>query len=297
MRDYKKFLDPKVISRLKGLDLRARLIVEGFLVGLHRSPYHGFSVEFAEHRAYNPGDEIRFIDWKVFGRTDRYYIRKFEEETNLKAYLILDASASMGYPESGLTKFQYALNLAASILFLLFLQRDAISLLLFDEATRLYMPPSSTKGHLYNIFKELSTSRPSGKTRPTGVFQELAERIKKRGLVILLSDLMTDKESMLQGLKNFRYRKNEVLVFHVLDPREIDIDIETPALLKDMETGEKIPFEPERLGPRYKQKIQTFFQEVKTELRENLIDYELLTTDVPYDKALLAYLKKRGKLY
>ena len=297
MRDYRKFLDPKVISKLKGLDLRARLIVEGFLVGLHRSTYHGFSVEFAEHRAYNPGDEIRFIDWKVYGRTDRYYIRKFEEETNLKAYLLLDASASMGYPEGDLTKFKYALNLAASILFLLFLQRDAVSLLLFDERTRLFMPPSSTKGHLYNIFRELSKSEPSGRTRPTGVFQELAERIRKRGLVIVLSDLMTEKESILQGLKNFRYRKNEVLVFHILDPREIDIDIGAPSLLKDMETGETIPFEPERLGPKYRQKIQAFFQEVKTELRENLIDYELLTTDVPYDKALLAYLKKRGKLY
>jgi uncharacterized protein (DUF58 family) len=297
MRDYRKFLDPRVISRLKGLDLRARLIVEGFLVGLHKSPYHGFSVEFAEHRAYNPGDEIRFIDWKVYGRTDRYYIRKFEEETNLKAYLLLDASASMAYPGTGLTKYQYALNLAASIFFLLFLQRDAISLLLYDETTRLFMPPSSTKGHLYNIFKELSGSQPSGRTMPAGVFNELAERIKKRGLVIVLSDLMTDRDAVLQGLKNFRYRKNEVLVFHILDPREIDIDIESPALLKDMETGEKIPYEPERLRPKYKQKIQEFFSDLKTELRENLIDYELLTTNIPYDKALLAYLKKRGKLH
>jgi uncharacterized protein (DUF58 family) len=297
MRDYKKFLDPRVISRLKGLDLRARLIVEGFLVGLHRSPYHGFSAEFAEHRAYNPGDPIRFIDWKVYGRTDRYYIRKFEEETNLKAYLLLDASASMGYPEEGLSKFTYGLNLAAALFFLLFLQRDAISLLLFDESARRFLPPSSTKGHLYNVYKELSAARPGGRTSPRSAFQELAEKIKKRGLVIVVSDLMMDRDVVIEGLKNFRYRKHEVLVFHVLDRREIDIDLTEPALLRDMETGEKIPYEPERLGPRYKRKIQGFFSDLKTELRENRIEYELLTTDVPYDKALLAYLRKRGKLF
>lgn len=285
-----------MVSQLKSLNLRARLIVEGFLIGLHRSPLHGFSVEFAEHRLYNPGDEIRWIDWKVYARTDRLYIRKFEEETNLKAYILLDASGSMAYPEEGVTKFEYARNLAAALMYLLIKQRDAAGLLLFDEVARTYIPPKATQVHLHRLLIRLAQARPGGKTDPGRALRGMAERIRKRGLVILLSDLFTDPELLLPALKLFRHRKHEVLVFHILHPSELDLP-ERPAVFEDLETQERLPYDPSRLRRTYRERLDRFIHHLKHSLRASHISYELFTTDLPYDRALLFYLKKRERLF
>lgn len=294
-KGIKEFLDPKVISKIKGIDLRAKFIVEGFLVGLHRSPFHGFSVEFKEHRPYSYGDEPRWIDWKVYARTDRYYIKKFEEETNLRAYLLLDASHSMEFPKNN-SKLQYAKNLAASLSYLFYLQRDAAGLLVFDEKPRTYLTPRSTRNHLNEIFKTLLRIEGKGKTKPYFIFRQLAERIKKRGLIILLSDLFMERDALLRALRHFRYKKHEVLVFQIVAPEEIDLP-SRPALFEDMETKERVAFDPERMKKAYRKKLEQHFSLLKQELRKSYITFERFTTDTPYDKALFSYLKKREKLH
>ena len=296
MEDYRKFLNPQFVSQLKGLNLIARLIVEGFLIGFHKSPFHGFSVEFREHRPYSTGDEIKWIDWKVYARSERFYIRKFEEETNLKAYLLIDVSKSMDYPLERITKLDYVRFLAAALSYLFILQRDAVGLLFFNEKVRLYLPPRSSKAHLDMIFKELARVKPGGKTDPSGIFLELAERMKKRGLIILFSDLMMPSEIVVKSLKHFRHRQHEVIVFHIISPEEIELP-SRPALFEDMETGETIPYDPDGMKKLYLKKFDEFIQNLKKSLRRSDIDYEFLTTDRSYDKALIAYLKKRERLH
>ncbi len=295
-RPSTKYLDPKVISRLKGLDLIARMVVEGFLVGLHRSPYHGFSVEFAEHREYRPGDELRYVDWKVYGRTDRYNVKVFEEETNLKAYLIIDRSGSMGFSSKGITKLEYAKYLASALSFLLLRQKDAVGLLLFSTALDTYIPPSSRRNHLKVLLKELDNLKPGGETALSTVLHDLAEKIKRRGLIIILSDLFDDSESIVKALKIFRHKKNEVLVFHMLDPAELVLPYRRDTLLEDMETHERISIAPKNIKKAYREKIEAFLETYKAEFRSVSIDYQFLCTDTPYDKALLSYLAKRKKL-
>jgi uncharacterized protein (DUF58 family) len=291
-----QYLDPKVISRLKGLDLIARMVVEGFLVGLHRSPYHGFSVEFAEHREYHPGDELRYVDWKVFGRTDRYNVKVFEEETNLKAYLIIDRSGSMGFRSNGITKLEYAKYLASALSYLLLRQKDAVGLLLFSKQLDTYIAPSSRKNHLTTLLRELDDLKPGGETALSSVLFELAEKIKRRGLIIIFSDLFDDYESITRSLKIFRHKKNEVLVFHILDSAELDLPYKRDMMLKDMETNERISIEPKTIQKAYRQKIGNLIEAYKTEFRNATIDYQFLCTDTAYDRALLSYLSKRKKL-
>ncbi len=290
------YLDPKVISKLKGLDLIARMVVEGFLVGLHKSPYHGFSVEFAEHREYGPGDEIKSVDWKVFGKTDRYYVKVFEEETNLKAYLIIDKSGSMGFSSNTISKLEYVKYLASALSFFLIRQKDAVGLLLFSEGMDSYIAPSSRKNHLNVILKELDQLKPGGETSLSNVLFELAEKIKRRGLIILFSDLFDDYESIIKSLKIFRHKKNEVLVFHTLDPAEILFPFSRDTLFKDMETNEKITVDPTSIRKDYLEKINSLINSYKRDFRNAAIDYQFLRTDTPYDKALLAYLAKRKKM-
>lgn len=291
-----RYLDPRVISRLKGLDLIARMVVEGFLVGLHRSPYHGFSVEFAEHREYRPGDELRYVDWKVFGRTDRYNVKVFEEETNLKAYLIIDKSGSMGFRSGGITKLEYVKYLASALSFLLLRQKDAVGLLLFSRGLDAYLPPSSRKNHLNTLLGELDRLKPGGETSLSSVLFELAEKIRRRGLIIIFSDLFDDYESVIRSLKIFRHKKNEVLVFHVLDEAELMLPFRRDTLLRDMETNERITIEPKSIRNAYRRKIGNLIEAYKTEFRNAAIDYQFLCTHTPYDKALLSYLSKRKKM-
>lgn len=295
-RSYIRYLDPKVISKLKGLDLIARMVVEGFLIGLHRSPYHGFSVEFAEHREYRPGDELRYVDWKVFGKTDRYYVKVFEEETNLKAYLIIDKSGSMGFSSNGISKLEYVKYLASALSFLLLRQKDAVGLLLFSKTLDSYIAPSSRKNHLNMLLKELDQLKPGGETSLSTVLFELAEKIKRRGLIILFSDLFDDYENVVKSLKIFRHKKNEVLVFHTLDSAEILFPFTGDMLFRDMETNDKITIDPKSIRKDYREKIENLLTSYKRDFRNASIDYQFLRTDTAYDKALLSYLAKRKKM-
>ena len=294
--DYRKYLDPAVISRLKGMDIKARLVVEGFVSGLHRGPYKGFSVEFAEHRQYMPGDPIRYIDWKVFGKTDRFYIKEYEEETNLRAYVILDASGSMGYSSARITKLEYACYLAASLTYLMLKQQDSVGLLTFDTKPRRYIPPRSVRHHLHVILKELSNLTASQETDLGLCLRELAQRVKRRGLIILISDLLDDEDRVVRGLKLFRHRKHEVIVFHVLDPYEINFPFEHEVILRDLETGEEVPAVPWEIGREYRKRVSDWIDRYRTVLRQSNIDYVPLSTSTSFDVALFSYLEKRQRL-
>jgi uncharacterized protein (DUF58 family) len=296
--DYRKYLDPEIVSRLKGMEIRARMVVEGFIAGMHKSPYHGFSVEFAEHRQYMPGDNIRDIDWKVYAKSDRFYIKQYEEETNLKAYLLLDCSASMAYrSDDRISKLDYAGLLSGALSYMMLRQRDAVGLVTFDEKMRRYIPPRSRSGHLHVLLSEIANQTPSDRTSLAGVLHEMAERIKRRGLVIIMSDLLDDAEPIISGLKHFRYNKHEVIVFHILDPRERDFAFPREAIFKDMETGEEMTTLPYQIKRDYARAVSAFAAEVASACRQSNIDYHPIDTGTPFDKALYAFLSKRERLY
>jgi uncharacterized protein (DUF58 family) len=293
-----KILTPKFISQLSGMELRARLIVEGFLVGMHRSPYHGFSVEFAEHRQYFPGDDISNIDWKVFGRSDRLYIKQYEEETNLKAYILIDASNSMGFKHDGeITKLEYASYLAAGLIYLMMKQQDATGLAIYDETVRRLFEPHLTYSYMKLLLAELSNLRANSRTSTATALSSLAERIKRRGLIIVISDFLDETKSVITALKHFRHRKNEVIAFHVLDDAEMNLDFPGDASFTDLETGERISTQVSALKTAYRKSVNSFIHDLKGKCFENDIDYALLSTSTPFDKALTAYLTRRKKMF
>ena len=296
-QDYRKYLKPEVVAKLANMELVARLVVEGFITGLHKSPYHGFSVEFAEHRQYMPGDEIKHIDWKIYGKTDRYYIKQFEEETNLKAYIILDASRSMAYSSNGhLQKLEYASYIAAALAHLMVQQRDAVGLTIYDERVRTYMPPHATKLYLREILRHLDNLEGSNKTATANSLHEIAERIKRRGLVIILSDLFDRPRDVMSALKHFRHKKNEVIVMQILDPLERSFAFGRDAVFKDMETAEELTTQPYHIQHAYQESMRQFLGGYKKECREHSIDYVMLDTSTPFDVALFQYLHKRQRL-
>ena len=279
------------------MELRARLVVEGFITGLHKSPYHGFSVEFIEHRQYMPGDEIKRIDWKAYGKTDRFYIKQFEEETNLKSYLVVDASRSMDYASKGnIKKFEYASYVAAALSYLMIEQRDAVGLTLFDESIRVSLPPRATRSYLKELLKELESARPANKTGTAVALHLIAEQIKRRGLVIVLSDCFDKPESVMTALKHFRHKGNEVVVMQVLDPLERSFAFGSDAIFKDLETQEELMTQPWHIQKAYQQSMQEFLDFYKRQCRDNNIDYVLLDTSTPFDKALFEYLNKRKRM-
>lgn len=295
----RRYLDPSALSRLGNMELVARLVVEGFISGLHKSPYQGFSVEFAEHRQYMPGDEIRYIDWKVYGRSDRFYVKKFEEDTNLKSYILLDSSGSMGYKSKGegLTKIEYGSFLAASLSYLMLKQRDSVGFVLFDEQIRRYIPPRGEAAHLHAI---MSTLEPNpnlmGKdTNISATFHELAKRIIRRGLIIIISDLMDDVQKVITSLKHFRHKKHEVIVFHVLDKAELDFPFDGAIVFKDLESGLELPTQADSLRSEYLRQMSTFTDSYRRGCGASSIDYVQLNTDIPFDYALSEYLSKRGR--
>ena len=296
--NIQKYLQPEVVSTIKNLELIAKFIVEGFLVGLHKSPYHGFSVEFSEHRQYMPGDNIRDIDWKVYGRTNRFYIKQYEEETNLKAYLILDISGSMGYASKKISKIQYATYLAAALSYLLIKQRDAVGLATFSNKIYRFLPPKSTSGYLQFILKELNEIKLERQTTNVSeTLHELAEKIKRRGLIILLTEfLYEDPEKILQGLKHFRHYDHEILVFNILDPQDKFFDFKQDVTFVDMETGEKVKTQPFFLRERYRRHIDDFYNNLQKECLNFQIDFQNIITDEPFDKALIRYMLKRKKM-
>ena len=293
---YRRFLDPAVVSKLATMELRARLVVEGFVTGLHKSPYKGFSVEFAEHRQYMPGDPLKHIDWKVYGKTDRLYIKEYEEETNLRGHVLLDASASMGYASEGISKFEYGRYLAAAIIYLMLKQQDSVGLLVFDEVIREFIPPRSNPRQLHLLLSELERAAPSAETRIGLVLHELARRVRRRGLVLLISDLLDDPENVLPGLKHFRHLKHEVIVFHVLDPREVRFGFDTDATFRDMEPGELMTTEPFSIREDYVEAVERWMNLLRRECAESRIDYMPVLTSTPYDRALFSYLEKRKRL-
>jgi uncharacterized protein (DUF58 family) len=279
------------------MELRARLVVEGFITGLHRSPYHGFSVEFAEHRQYMPGDEIKRIDWKILGRTDRYYIKQYEEETNLKAYIILDSSRSMDFASGGnIKKLEYSAYLVAALSYMMIKQQDAVGLAVFDERITSYLPPHATRGYLRQILTELEKLKAGNKTGTGKSLHRVADRIKRRGLVIVVSDLLDNPAEVLAALKHFRHKKNEVIVMQVLDPIERSFAFHDDAMFKDLETSEQMMTQPWHIQKAYQREMTAFLERYKKECRENYIDYVLLDTSVPFDVALTAYLNKRERL-
>lgn len=297
MQEALKYLIPEVVAQLATMELRARLVVEGFITGLHRSPYHGFSVEFTEHRPYMPGDDLKRLDWKVLGKTDRYFIKQFEEETNLKSYLILDASRSMSFASGKhLPKIEYAKYLAASLAYLMMQQRDAVGLTVYDEQILAALPPRGTQPYLYRLLRELEQTRGGRGTQTAEVLHQVAERIKRRGLVILLSDLLDDADTVLTAFKHFRHRGNEVLVLHILDPQERLFGFGGDAVFKDMETGEELATQPWHIQEAYREAFHAFVTRYRRECLESSIDYVLLDTATPFDKALLEYLNKRKRI-
>ncbi len=298
MQDALRYLQPEVVAQLANMELRARLVVEGFITGLHKSPYHGFSVEFTEHRPYMPGDEIKHIDWKAYGKTDRYYIKEFEEETNLKSYIILDASRSMEYGSTGhLRKIEYASYVAAALGYLMVEQRDAVGLTIYDEQVRTMLPPRATKLYLQQILRELENLKTGNKTGTAAALHQVAERIKRRGLVVVLSDLFDNPQEVATALKHFRHKGNEVIVMQILDPMERSFAFGTDAIFRDLETKEELLTQPWHIQKSYRESMHEFLEFYKRECRENAIDYVLLDTATPFDKALFEYLNKRKRIH
>ena len=291
----RQFLDPAVVARLGTLELKARTIVEGFLSGLHRSPFKGFSVEFAEYRQYMPGDDLSTIDWKVYARSDRYYVKKFEEETNLDCHLMLDVSGSMAYGSRAMTKFEYGACLAASLAYLMTRQRDAVGLMAFDERIVDMLPPSSRPGHLRSVLVTLDRLRLGKETHMARPLNQLCDALTKRGMVVLISDLLDDPETVVRGLKHFQFRGADVIVFHVLDPDEIEFPFERATRFEDLETDEEVMAVPGVVRAHYLKAIGDLIDRFKRELGAAGIDYTLLPTSTPLEMALLSYLSTRAR--
>jgi uncharacterized protein (DUF58 family) len=292
-------LEPQTLAQLQGLELRARKIVEGYVAGLHRSPYRGFSNEFAEHREYAPGDDLRYVDWKVFGKSDRFYLKQFEEETNLICYLLLDTSESMQYkgPHAPLSKFAYAQCAAAALAYLVLHQRDAVGLMTFDQEIRQVIRPSSNPTQLKQLLHVMEESTATHKTHTGPIFHDLAERLGRRGIVVIVSDLFDDVELMLAGLKHLRHRRHDVIVLHVLDPAEIDFPFQQVTMFKGLEALGDVVAEPRSLQAAYQREIQEFVKRIRAGCRAQQIDYVTLRTDQPLDAVLRAFLSARKKRF
>lgn len=295
--DYRKYLEPEFISKLKTLELKAKTVVEGFKVGLHRSPYHGFSVEFSEHRPYMQGDSIRHIDWKAYGKRDKFYIKQYEEETNLISNIILDSSASMKFRYSGkISKFDYAKILSAALSYLMISQQDAVGLSLYSENVKEYLLPKANRIYVQKLISAIENFEPGFKTSTAKCLNLIAEKIRKRGLVIIISDLLDNPSEIVKALSQFHFRKNEVIVFHILDPSEINFNFSKDAQFIDLETGEKMTTQPYQIQKAYFDAFSSHIEIIKKECLNFRIDYNLITTNTPFDKALFSYFKKRVKL-
>jgi len=285
-----------MVAMLNSISMKAKLVVEGYIIGQHRSPYHGFSVEFSEHRSYEPGDEVKHIDWKLYGKTNRLYVKRYEEETNLRAHLILDTSKSMSYTSNKVSKLDYGSYLLAALSYLMISQQDAAGVVLFDEKIRSFVPPKSTPSHLNTLLNILDAPIPGNDTKIESVLHQMAERINKRGLVIIISDLLDEPKSVLKGLKHFRHRKQEVILFHILDRNELEFEFENRTKFVDMESGEEITTDPWHIKNDYKNLILDVQKYYRRNCRLNKIDYVPLYTDDSLDKGLSEYFNKRQRL-
>lgn len=289
------FLDPAVVARLGTLELKARTIVEGFLTGLHRSPFKGFSVEFAEYRQYMPGDDLSTIDWKVYARSDRYYVKKFEDETNVDCHVMLDVSGSMGYGSGAMTKFEYGACLAASLAYLMNRQRDAVGLTAFDDKIVNMLPASGRHGHLRSVLLTLQRLQLGKETNISRPLHQLADSLTKRGMVIVISDLLDDPDEVIRALKHFQFRGTDVIVFQLLDRDEIDFPFDRAARFEDLETSDEVVAVPGVVRDHYLREMGTLIDRYRRELGGAGIDYNMLPTDAPLEMALLAYLSTRSR--
>jgi uncharacterized protein (DUF58 family) len=291
--DQQKYLDPLNLAKVRSLELQARLIVEGYLSGMHKSPYHGFSVEFAQHREYVPGDDIKHIDWKVYGRTGRFFLKQYEEETNLVCWLLLDISESMRYGSGPVSKYDYACMTAAALSYLILHQQDSAGLATFDDQVRQLLRPSSQPSHLKQMVQVMNQGAAREKTRLAPIFHDLAERISRRSLIIILSDLFDDAADLLAGLKHLRHKRHEVVVFHVLDPAELDFPFQEATLFRGLEAFPDLLTDPRSLRQGYLSEIGRFMLEVQRGCRADNIDYVQLRTDKNLGVALSSYLGHR----
>jgi len=291
------YLNPDVIQQVARLDLKAKFIIEGFIAGLHRSPFHGFSVEFSEHRKYTAGDEIRLIDWGVYSKTDKYYVRQYKAETNLECYLVVDMSESMGYryDATSVTKLEYATYLAAAMGYLTTKQQDPVGLITFDTDIRTYMPCRSKRGHLITILSELSKNKPGGRTGFAKAMAQAASLIKHRGLVVLFSDLLDDRQAIEQAIHHLRFQGHEIIIFHVLDSAEVDFPFSGMTIFEDVETKERLQVHPDSIRESFRSQIQEMIEAYRTICRDANVDYVQVTTSTPFDTALVEFLTSRQK--
>ncbi len=289
-----EYLRPDVIAQVQNLELRARFIVQGFLTGLNASPYHGFSAEFSEHRKYELGDDLRTIDWNVYAKTDRYYVKKFQAETNLDCYLLVDASRSMDYGSEGfMTKFDYAICIAAALGYLSLSQQDSVGLVTFDEKLRAFLPPRSKRTHLFAILAQLANTKPRGETSLAGCLHEVANRVRKRGLIILLSDLLADPEPVIDALHHIRFRGHDLIVFQVLDVAEATFPFTGQVRFEDAETGERLDTTPQSIQAAYLDALARFVGRFRSECLSMQADFNTVNTSMTFDKALLEWLVQR----
>jgi uncharacterized protein (DUF58 family) len=286
-------IDPHALMAIKNLELRARVVVEGFWKGIHRSPYHGFSVEFTEYRQYTPGDDPRYLDWRVFARSDRYYIKKFEDETNLRCYLLVDNSRSMTYGSAGYSKAEYANTLAATLAYFLHLQGDAVGLLVFDEQVRDYLPPRHRTGQLRQLMHTLEKPAAGSATDLTSPLRRIIEIVRKRGLIVLISDLLAPLAGLKQGLTNLAACGHEVLLFQPLDPAELNFDFAEAAVFRDAESGRDLYIDPAVARRHYLQQFTAHIGAVQSTCQELGIGYHRLATDRPLELSLFDFLRAR----
>ncbi len=292
-----RFIDPAALTRISSLELVARTVVEGFISGLHRSPHLGFSVNFAEYRHYRPGDDIRRVDWKVFGRTDRFYVKEYEGETNTAVNLILDCSRSMAYGTRGITKLEYGQFLTASLAYFAFNQRDGVGFAAYDDRVQENVPARGSIGHLNTVLHAIDRLRTGARSSFARPLVEIADRLRRRGIVIVASDLYDEPAQVMNGLRNLAFRGNDVVVFHLLDPSELRFEFDKSAQFVDMETGEEMHVIPDFLRQEYLKLIRAQISTFETECQKDRMDYMLIDTSQPLDQALFTYLARRSQLY
>lgn len=290
----RELIDDQAMQRVRALRLVARTVVQSFVSGQHRSVYKGFSVEFAQHRQYTRGDEIRHIDWKVYGKSDRLFVKQYEEETNLRATIVLDASGSMLYQGAGVRKFDYARKLAAALSYLMTGQQDSVGLITFDTEVRSHVPSRSTSGHLINILKVLAETEPKGETNLAPILHNLSGQLKRRGLVIILSDFFAPVEDLIQALGHFHHKRHEVILFQMLDPHELQFPFDNVAEFRSLEnSSHKIRLDAPRVRKLYLERLNGFVERLREACHRFHYDHVLLSTDSPYDTALSQYLAHR----
>lgn len=298
-------INPEILSQIKGLELKAKKIIEGFIAGLHKSPYHGFSVEFAEHRPYNTGDDFKHIDWKVYAKKERFYVKQYEEETNLRCFLVLDTSSSMYFKHKAQwTKLEYSAYLAAAMAYLMQGQRDAVGFASFADTLRTILPAKGTRRHLRRIFLEIEpylTINKGDFTASAAALHELAERIHQRSLVVIFTDLFENIEThdaLISALKHLRHRKHEIILFNITEHyTELNLNLEYERyLLEDLESGEQLEISPAQIAQDYRAKVTMYLQRFKQACNEFQIDFESVSTEQPFSEALIHYLKKRSRL-